>query len=84
MAVAVVAALVAWEVYVMTVMWDWFVAPMFNLDTPNMATMGGLYFFWLLLPKSRQASSDPAESPERMARSFLRPAVILFIGWVLA
>jgi hypothetical protein len=86
-AVAMVAGLVAWEIYVLTVMWGWFIAPMFGLDTPSMTAMAGLYLFWSLLPKGHQVNSDKSETGtawRRLAINVLRPAVVLMIGWVLA
>lgn len=83
---ALAAGLMAWHVYALTVMWGWFVTPLFGLDTPSMSAMGGLFLIWGLLHKSKQPDNDEnglRSSLKYMAICVTRPAAVMLIGWFL-
>ena len=83
-AVVVAAAFAVWRAYVMTVLWSWFVIPMFGLQPLTIAVAFGLCLFVALF--SRRTNSD--EENEKMkswqywAVNAVSPLAILGLGWI--
>jgi phosphate/sulfate permease len=79
-----------WGGYVLQVLWGWFLTPLFGMAVPSIAYCLGLSLI-LSYATNQDLSGIPTKDrkyPElvasAMSRSFIRPAWILLIGWVLS
>jgi len=77
-----------WRGYVLSVLWGWFIVPVFHLPVLSIATAIGLCLIITFLthqPNSKDDSEDSAwdsfTSSIRIA--FLGPLMALFAGWIL-
>jgi hypothetical protein len=77
-----------WGGYVLTVLWEWFVVPVFGLPQLGIAQGLGL---WLVVgylthqvswQKEADELNDVSVETLKMINPFLSPALTLFIGWV--
>jgi uncharacterized membrane protein SpoIIM required for sporulation len=77
-----------WKGYVLTVLWAWFLVPVFGLPALAIAPAIGLALVVSFLTYQSDASKEPeGEFSERMAKAvahaLLMPAFVLGIGWVV-
>jgi hypothetical protein len=79
------AALTIWSGYVLTLLWRWFMLPIFHLPTLGLPQAIGLSAIVALLTQRSSYREKKLEGVHLRAaiyNSFLHGLVILFIGWV--
>jgi hypothetical protein len=81
---------VMWQGYVLSVMWNWFVSPTF--DIPNLkiaAALGMAAIFSFMSPTANCAKEDAnndsigATVLKSVLRAFGKPAMFLLFGWIV-
>ena len=85
-----IAASSVWRGYVLTILWGWFVVPVFNLPVLNIATSIGFSLLIGMLTLHRTGIEAEKECLSTIARftsvmsvSFLGPLICLIYGWIV-
>lgn len=81
--------LTAWYAYVLTVIWGWFVVPLFGLPALDIWAAIGLSlvinYMWKTTPENNDENDD--ESMDRLIKvlgyCLVRPLIALGIGWIV-
>lgn len=73
--------------YALTVLWEWFVVPTFNLPILSIPTAVGLAIIVAYLARDIETSSSKDRSAsdafgEYAFKSFIKPTFALFFGWI--
>ena len=73
----------AWYGFTLSVMWAWFVVPVFHVDPLRVPYAIGLAYIvqWLTHPTSRPEDAPEAEQLLIMAAA--KPLVLLLAGWIV-
>ena len=86
--IALAALASIWKGYVLTVLWAWFVVPIFGLPVLSLAPAIGISLMVSFLTHQSDATTAKEGTPtDRFAKSvshaLIAPAVVLGIGWVV-
>lgn len=73
----------AWYGFTLSVMWGWFIVPVFHVDPIRVPYAIGLAYIvqWLTHPTNKP-DNDP-ELEHLLVMAIVRPLVLLFAGWVV-
>lgn len=80
LAIGVMAAL--WQAYAMTMLWDWFIEPVFVVSSPSVLPMWGLLLF-VSLPFARYRETNTKDMAGILTFAFVAPAVSILFGWLI-
>lgn len=74
--------------YALSILWGWFIVPLFNLPTLNISYAIGLALTVSYLTKDFSADSNPSETfNQKLARgcvvAVLKPTLALLGGWIV-
>lgn len=70
--------------YVLSILWGWFITPVFDIAAPSiLACSGIMMFIHHLTGRNIKATSSKDENHNGLALIFLAPWLTLFFGWVL-
>lgn len=75
-----IAAISVFNLLVFTLLWDWFIVPIFALNPITLAQAFGLGLVQTLL--FYETKNDDVEIEERVASSFVRSLVCLVFGYI--
>lgn len=82
-AIALIAALLAWQGYVLTILWGWFITPAFGLTVPSVPLAIGVALVCSMLTKQHVPSNKDEPGWYALGRGIASPTLALFIGWVV-
>lgn len=72
-----------WYGFVLSIMWGWFVVPVFHVEPLRIPYAIGLaYIVQWLTHQTRKQEDDP-ELGYLLYMALLRPAILLFAGWIV-
>lgn len=78
----------AWRAYVMSVLWTWFVTPVFGVASPSIWILAGLAVFiamfsnWNVKPFIDQEKSIGEKTAISVTMALAAPAFCLLAGWI--
>jgi hypothetical protein len=74
-----------WEGYALSVLWGWFVVPMFGLPALSIPFAMGLALVVGLLTSHRlgNEATDDSKQWRMVWVAVMRPAMVLLIGWIV-
>ena len=78
--IALFAGMIIWSAYAMTVIWNWFIVSIFNIENINIAQAVGIMLFVSLINKRRPKSNPDYWSD--FAFIIINPLVVLIVGWI--
>lgn len=82
--VVVSAVMTGW---VLSVLWGWFIVPVFSVPHLSVGTAIGLSLVVDILVRQRKSSSEKKELSdiiiEAVSYAILSPLLVLFIGWIV-
>lgn len=76
-----------WSSYVMALLWEWFLTPVFAVPVPGLATIFGLVVMFRLAslkPKYNESTENKNKNKylKFLGAVFGTPLVFLFFGWI--
>lgn len=81
--VIITPILYVWETLAMSIVWGWFVTPVFGIATPPMPMIFGLNILWSLFATPPIEPKEPKLSDwMRIWVSFVRVAFLLLFAWI--
>ena len=82
------AVSMAFNGYVLTILWDWFVVPFFGIDSLSIPSAIGIAMIVRYLTHQREAHDDKEKVMDKLGEAFIyaiiMPLFVLFAGWVVA
>jgi hypothetical protein len=75
--------LVLFEAWLMTILWQWFVLPVFGWDTPSVLHMVGLMTLGLMFRSMPKSIADPHERLRGVGYRTLYVLVLFGLGWLI-
>jgi hypothetical protein len=69
--------------YVLSILWGWFITPVFNIAAPGVLACSGIIMFVGYLTGRNVKTSSKDENHNGLALIFLAPWLTLFFGWIL-
>lgn len=79
LAIMLFVGIVTWHGYVFSILWEWFAVPLFNLRPLAIPEAIGVMLVCFMLTHQ----TPPKETGSNLIFSFVRPAFLLVMGWVL-
>lgn len=77
------AIAVIWEGFVLSVLWSWFIVPVFNAPALRVPYAIGLAIVVSVLTSKSRKSGDVPDAAEAILNSLIGCAFFLLIGWVV-
>jgi len=71
------------EGYVLSVLWGWFIVPVFSAPRLTVAYAIGLALLVGMLTHRVRKPEDTPETPFFLAMSVINPVIFLVIGWIV-
>jgi hypothetical protein len=75
-----------WTSFVASVLWSWFVTPVFQVNAPGLATMYGIILFVKLVSykdlNSNVETNKKKDYSKRVVFNLIFPTVMLLFGWI--
>lgn len=81
-AFAMVAGMLLWKGYVLSILWDWFIVPVFHVSSIGIPLAIGITIVFNLLTNHNYRTEEGKEW-EVIFKAFLGPLFLLGIGWVV-
>lgn len=85
--IAISPAAIVWKGYVLTILWAWFIVPIFGLAAITIPQAIGLALIILFVTPTPSSSKSKDEFSTRVALAiflpFMLPAFVLLIGWIV-
>ena len=73
-----------WRGYVLSILWKWFMVPLFHLPALNIPfAMGLALIVFLLTQRSSYIVTPIEERIKNLIYSFVYPGVALLAGWII-
>lgn len=73
----------AWQGFVLSKLWGWFIAPTFGLPSLQYAIAVGIIVIWRFLNAKQSDATKKESGWSQWGWIFLYPAVFLLLGWVV-
>lgn len=81
----ILTPLIYWQAYVATVLWGWFITPVYGVQSPSIYTIGGVLFLWSLIrdtPPRAKSDDKWGDFLWAVSSAIVVPALLLGIAWV--
>lgn len=82
LAVPLYVALLIFHAYIITIMWDWFVIPVFGLGELSIPYAIGLSLFVGTFSSDTYKETSTSEDLKNLAKVAIRPILALLIGYI--